>query len=64
LEGAVFAEIIPFTETRGYVKNVLSNTVWYAALFTGEPQSLKAWLGEVQPGPAFTASAAPGAGVD
>lgn len=64
VEGAVFAEIIPFNETRGYVKHVLSNTVWYAALATGEPQSLKSWLGEVQPGPAFAASAAPGAGVD
>jgi soluble lytic murein transglycosylase len=60
VEGAIFAEIVPFTETRGYVKHVLSNTAWYAALFTGEPQSLKAMLGEVQPGPAFVATASPG----
>ena len=49
VEGAIFAETIPFTETRLYVKNVLSNTVYYAALFTGEPQSLKARLGVVHP---------------
>jgi soluble lytic murein transglycosylase len=60
VEGAVFAEIVPFTETRGYVKHVLSNTAWYAARFTGEPQSLKALLGEVRPGPAATATASPG----
>jgi len=60
VEGAIFAEIIPFAETRGYVKHVLSNTVWYAALFTGKPQSLKALLGEVQPGPPVAATAAPG----
>lgn len=47
VEGAVFAETIPFTETRLYVKNVLSNTVYYAMLFTGRPDSLKARLGTV-----------------
>ncbi len=51
IEGAIFAELIPFTETRGYVKHVLSNTVDYAALATGRPQSLKRWLGDVGPGP-------------
>jgi soluble lytic murein transglycosylase len=60
VEGAIFAEIVPFTETRGYVKHVLSNTAWYAARFTGQPQSLKALLGEVRPGPAFAATASPG----
>lgn len=49
VEGAVFAELIPFTETRGYVKNVLSNATYYAALFEGKPQSLKARLGTVAP---------------
>ncbi|MGE0316160.1 MAG: transglycosylase SLT domain-containing protein [Lautropia sp.] len=49
VEGAIFAEIIPFTETRGYVKHVLSNAVDYAAIFTGKPQSIKAWLGTVEP---------------
>lgn len=49
VEGAVFAESIPFTETRGYVKNVLSNATYYAALFDGKPQSLKVRLGTVAP---------------
>jgi len=49
VEGAIFAETIPFSETRGYVKNVLSNATYYAALFDGQPQSLKARLGTVGP---------------
>ncbi|WP_116139716.1 lytic transglycosylase domain-containing protein [Trinickia diaoshuihuensis] len=49
VEGAIFAETIPFNETRDYVKNVLSNTVYYAALFEGRPQSLKARLGVILP---------------
>lgn len=49
VEGAIFAEAIPFQETRDYVKNVLSNTVYYAALFEGRPQSLKARLGYISP---------------
>ena len=51
VEGAIFAEIIPFSETRDYVKKVLSNSVFYAALFSGEPQSLKARLGRIVPQP-------------
>ncbi len=49
LEAAIWAENIPFGETRDYVKKVLSNTVNYAAVLTGEPQSLKARLGFVGP---------------
>ena len=49
VEGAIFAESVPFTETRGYVKNVLSNATYYAALFENKPQSLKARLGMVAP---------------
>ena len=49
VEGAIFAESIPFSETRDYVKKVLSNATYYAALFDGEPQSLKARLGVVAP---------------
>jgi soluble lytic murein transglycosylase len=49
VEGAIFAESIPFAETRGYVKNVLSNATYYAALFESKPQSLKARLGMVAP---------------
>ena len=49
LEGAIWAENVPFQETRDYVKKVLSNTTNYAALITGQPQSLKARLGNVGP---------------
>jgi soluble lytic murein transglycosylase len=52
VEGAIFAEIIPFSETRDYVKKVLSNAVIYAELFSGQPQSLKARLGTIAPQPA------------
>lgn len=49
LDGAIWAENVPFSETRDYVKKVLSNTTNYAALMTGVPQSLKAHLGTVGP---------------
>jgi soluble lytic murein transglycosylase len=49
VEGAIFAETIPFTETRLYVKNVMSNTTYYAAMFTGKGQSLKQRLGVISP---------------
>ncbi|KAA0889466.1 lytic transglycosylase domain-containing protein [Pusillimonas sp. ANT_WB101] len=56
VEGAVFAETIPFTETRLYVKNVMSNTIYYSMMFTGKPQSLKQRLGTVTPAPGRQAS--------
>lgn len=49
IEGAIFAESIPFNETRGYVKNVMSNATYYAAMFESKPQSLKQRLGIVAP---------------
>jgi soluble lytic murein transglycosylase len=49
VEGAIFAESIPFSETRDYVKKVLSNATYYAALFENKPQSLKVRLGTVAP---------------
>ncbi len=49
LEAAIWAENVPFTETRDYVKKVLSNTTSYAALISGQPQSLKSRLGMVGP---------------
>jgi soluble lytic murein transglycosylase len=49
LEGAAWAETVPFAETRDYVKKVLANTTTYAALLTGQPQSLKARLGTIGP---------------
>jgi soluble lytic murein transglycosylase len=52
VEGAIFAETIPFTETRIYVKNVMSNATYYAAMFSGQPQSLKTRLGRIDPQPA------------
>jgi soluble lytic murein transglycosylase len=45
----VFAETIPFNETRDYVKKVMSNAVYYAALFDDGAQSLKKRLGTVAP---------------
>jgi soluble lytic murein transglycosylase len=49
VEGAVFAEAIPFNETRDYVKKVMSNAVYYALLFGDRAQSLKSRLGTVAP---------------
>lgn len=49
LEGAVYAETIPFSETRDYVKKVMSNSVYYAALFNEKPQSIKSRLGVIGP---------------
>lgn len=49
LEGAIYAETIPFNETRDYVKKVMSNAVYYSVLFNGQPASLKALLGTVYP---------------
>ncbi len=49
MEAAIWAENVPFSETRDYVKKVLSNTTSYAALLSGQPQSLKARLGTVGP---------------
>ena len=48
-EAAIWAENVPFAETRDYVKKVLSNTTSYSALITGQSQSLKARLGSVGP---------------
>ncbi len=45
LEPAVWAENIPLSETRDYVKKVLSNSAYYAALMNGQVPSLKSRLG-------------------
>ncbi|MFZ2971877.1 MAG: transglycosylase SLT domain-containing protein [Ferribacterium limneticum] len=47
LEGAIYAETIPFSETRDYVKKVMSNAVYYSAQFNGKSDSLKTRLGVV-----------------
>lgn len=45
LEGAIYTESIPFDETRDYVKKVMSNAVFYAAVL-GDPYiSLKKRMG-------------------
>ena len=54
LEGAIYAETIPFDETRDYVKKVMANAVIYAAMFEARPQSLKARLGTIAPRQADT----------
>ena len=49
MEGAIYIETIPFSETRDYVKKVMSNAVYYAILFDEKPRSLKSRLGIIQP---------------
>lgn len=60
LEGAIYAETIPFNETRDYVKKVMSNTMYYAALAPAggaESRTLKARLGTITPRPGASAAA-------
>ena len=49
MDSTIFIESIPYYETRGYVKNVMVNATFYAALFEGKPQSLRARLGTITP---------------
>ena len=51
LEGAIYAETIPFSETRDYVRKVMSNTMYYARLFGQQFVPLKQRLGQVAPKP-------------
>jgi soluble lytic murein transglycosylase len=57
VEAAIWAENVPFAETRDYVKKVLANTTTYAAIISGKSQSLKARLGAI--GPRDTQAPAP-----
>jgi len=50
LEGAIYAESIPFTETRGYVQKVMSNATYYANRFGSQVYSLKEKLGIISAG--------------
>ena len=59
MEGAIWAENVPFNETRDYVKKVIANTTSYAALITGQPQSIKARLGQVGPRESSTPEPSP-----
>ena len=45
LDAAAWVENVPFTETRDYVKKVLSNAVVYGHLLHGKPLSIKNRLG-------------------
>lgn len=47
LEGAIYAESIPFNETRDYVKQVMANAWYYAHQFGGNKISLKEMMGKV-----------------
>ena len=58
LDAAAWVENIPFTETRDYVKKVLTNAVHYAAVLGENGTSLKARLGATV-GPRPPAAAAP-----
>lgn len=48
MEGALFTELIPFDETRNYVKNVMSNTVAYSLLLNNASTPLKQRLGTIR----------------
>ena len=49
LEGAIYAETIPYAETREYVKRVMANSVFYAALLQEKPVPIKVRLGIIPP---------------
>ena len=48
LEGAIYAETIPFGETRDYVKKVFANAWFYRHRLTGKSISLHEMLGTVR----------------
>jgi len=47
LEGAIYAETIPFNETRDYVKKVFANAWYYRHRLTGKPGGFRELLGSV-----------------
>ncbi|SNB82396.1 lytic transglycosylase domain-containing protein [Kingella negevensis] len=47
LEGAIYAETIPFNETRDYVKKVMTNATYYASLLGESKTSLKQRMGTI-----------------
>jgi soluble lytic murein transglycosylase len=47
LEGAIYAETIPFPETREYVKKVFTNAWYYRHRLTGDAPTLRDLLGTV-----------------
>ena len=65
LEAAIYAETIPFNETRDYVKKVMANSWFYSNRITGQEQSFRKMLGTVPargasvPDAALTAAVGP-----
>ena len=49
MEAAIYAETIPFNETRDYVKKVMANTTYYASLLNEPRTSLKQRMGTIPP---------------
>ena len=47
IAASFFIEHIPFSETRNYVKSVLSNAACYQSLLEKKPIKLSKWLGEI-----------------
>ena len=45
MEGAIYAETIPFSETRNYVQKVMSNAYFYAHRLGSQVQTVKQRLG-------------------
>ncbi len=59
MEGAIYVESIPFGETRDYVKKVMTNALYYAAVLGGKRVSLKERLGQVSPRSTIAANDTP-----
>lgn len=49
IEGAIYAETIPFNETRDYVKRVMANASYYAYNFSQQVEPLKSRMGIIGP---------------
>ncbi len=49
IEGAIYAETIPFNETRDYVKKVMANATYYAHTLGQQAQPLKQRLNTIGP---------------
>jgi soluble lytic murein transglycosylase len=47
IAASFFIEHIPFSETRNYVKAVLSNAACYQSLLEKQPVKLSSWLGSI-----------------
>ena len=47
LEGAIYIENIPFSETRDYVRKVMANSVFYSAVLQNKLTPLKTRLGTI-----------------